>query len=412
METPTPRVLLVEGSDFENFPIGGHLSMARSMMKVFGNGLALVGMGQPGTPIGRWLLRDIHGVSYMFFPACALSTSAKKPIIPARLKFYSALRYHREAIQSLGCRDAFTQSAEAFLAISKWGWNRLSLRFAGIENPLAISRYWYAKPLRRLLDRCMLSSISDETTIFVTAEESIFETLQSRSNGRLTRERMMQLPTCVDTSEFHPKPILEARSQLGIGPKPTVFVNHGRIGRFKGWDLLLDAFQEYLTTHADALLFFVGDGEDRPAVQSRIDALGLHPCVKITGFKKPDQICAYLNAADVALFGSFVEGWSTAMLEALACGKPIVSTKVSGASAMILPGENGFILNSRDARLFSAAMEQAIQLPHAHSTSISIASEFDLQHLGQRMADLWPPLRGLAPAGMNTQHTFDKRVSN
>ena len=50
----------------------------------------------------------------------------------------------------------------------------------------------------------------------------------------------------------------------------------------------------------------------------------------------------YLGAADLVFVGSFEEGWSTAMVEALACGKPIISTNISGANDMIIPNEKWY----------------------------------------------------------------------
>ena len=125
--------------------------------------------------------------------------------------------------------------------------------------------------------------------------------------------------------------------------------------------------------------------------------------VRITGFQKPGQVVSYLNAANVAVVGSYVEGWSASMLEALACGKPIVSTEVSGAKAMVIEGRNGFIVNNRDPVRFSEAMQKALQLPEAERVSRSIAAEYDLEQFGKRLTLLFPPLGGTG-AGREIEH--------
>jgi len=392
MRTLDPTVLLVEGSDFDTFPAGGQLTMARTLMKLFGDRLALVGMTSGDEPVGCWATKEIAGNTYWFFPACRRESSSRKPLVPARLEFFRGLKRHRDEIMALGCRSAFLQAPEALVAVSPWNWESLCFWFAGVENPLKVSRYWFAAPLRRWFDRAVFTALKRVDVILAAADESAIGALVSRSRGRLARERINQLPTCVDTNEFRPGSVAQAREELGIPLDGRIFVNSGRIGRFKGWELLVSAFEEFLCGGEDAFLYFVGDGEDRPLLETRIRERNLESRIKITGFQKPEKVISYLRAADLAVFGSFVEGWSVAMLEALACGKPIVTTEVSGADSMVIPGENGFIVNNREAAKFAQAMRKALQLPEAGASSRKIAARFDLSQLGQRVSRLWPPM--------------------
>jgi len=390
---PVPAAVLIEGSDFDSFPPGGQLTMARSLMKLFGDRLALVGMTTGDEPTGSWTKKEISGTSYWFFPACHRKPSPKKPLIPARLEFYAGLRRYKDRILSLDCRAAFLQSPEALLAVSSWRWDSLCFWFAGVENPLTRSRYWYAAPFYRFFDKSFFSALDRVDILLAAADEPAINQLVFRSHGRLAHDRLYQLPTCVDTSEFCPAPARTARTKLEIPLDCKVFVNTGRIGRFKGWELLVDAFDEFRRKNNDALLFFVGDGEDRPTLEKHIFDRNLRAQVRITGFLKPTQIVSYLNAANAVVFGSLVEGWSVSMLEALACGKAIVSTPVSGTDAMIIPGQNGFIVNGRNPASFAEAMENALRLDDAGHVSRSIAAQFDLTRLGERLGSFWAPLR-------------------
>ena len=270
-----PAVLLIEGSDYSTFPAGGQLTMARSLMKIFGERLALVGMTRGEEPVGRWTKKEIAGASYWFFPVCRRDFSAKRPWIPARLQVYAGLKRHKRQIQALGCRAAFIQAPEALMAVSPWKWDSLCFWFPGVEAALKVSRYGYARPLWRLFDKLHFSALDRAAVILAAADENAIGKLVSRSHGRLTRKRVIQVPTCVDTSEFRPMPAAQARAELGIPLNRTVFVTHGRIGRFKGWELLIDAFQDHLRRDPEALLLFVGDGEDGPPLQARIDERGL-----------------------------------------------------------------------------------------------------------------------------------------
>jgi glycosyltransferase involved in cell wall biosynthesis len=114
--------------------------------------------------------------------------------------------------------------------------------------------------------------------------------------------------------------------------------------------------------------------------------------VHITGSLDPRGVAGYLNAADVFVMGSFFEGWPTAMVEALATGKAIVSTAVSAAADLIEEGRNGFIVNCRKAEAFSDAMVRALSLD-ARSVSLEKSRPYALNCLADDIGRLWAPLR-------------------
>jgi glycosyltransferase involved in cell wall biosynthesis len=395
---PEPNVLFIDGSNFDTFPAGGQLTTARSLMKLFGNRLALAGMTTGEEQVGQWTEKEIRGVRYLFFPAYRRAPGAGKPLVPDRLTFYASLLRYKRRILEVACPAAFVQAPEALMAVSDWGFDSVCFRFAGVANPLKGSRYRYAAPLAAWFDRRLFEALGRASVILASADEEAIRNLVLRSNGRLPRERVTQFPTCVDTSEFRPRARDEARKAVGVPENCRLFVTNGRIGRLKGWELLVDAFRHYLRQDPDAMLAFIGDGEDRPALERRIRELGLESRVWITGFQHPSSVAAWLNAADAAVFGSFVEGWSVGMLEALACGKPVVTTAVSGADAMIEPGRNGFVAQSRDPVEFAGAMAASLSLPDAPRISTGIAAQFDLPRLGERLGALWPPLLDLVNA--------------
>ena len=390
--TPGPSVLLIEGSDFETFPAGGQLTMARSLMKLYGDRLALVGMNRCGEPSGRWMAKEVDGQIFRFFPVCARTSATSRPLVPARVSFYSGLARYRKDILSSGSSAAFIQSPEALLTAQRWGLDSICYWFAGVENILKRSRYPFVRPLWRWFDRKMFKALEHADLILAAADDASIDEMVSRSQGLLPRTRVTQMPTCVDMSEFRPTSQAVARKALCLPETDAVFVTTGRIARLKGWDLLVDAFELFLKDRHDAQLIFVGDGEDRPLLEARLGSGELASKVTITGLQPPEQVKRYLNAADAVLVASHLEGWSVAMLEALACGKALVSTPVSGANEMIAPGANGFIVEDRDACKYANAMKQTLALPDAQHVSTSIASRFDISRLRDTLSSLWPPL--------------------
>jgi glycosyltransferase involved in cell wall biosynthesis len=71
----------------------------------------------------------------------------------------------------------------------------------------------------------------------------------------------------------------------------------------------------------------------------------------------------YLNASDLFIMGSYIEGWSTSLIEALACGIPVCVTDFGSAKEVVEEGKNGFVVNSHDTDLFTQAMLKALMIP-------------------------------------------------
>jgi len=187
-------------------------------------------------------------------------------------------------------------------------------------------------------------------------------------------------------------PMSEVRRKLGLNEPGPLVVTCGRINSVKGWDLVIDAFQDFLRLHPRARLIFVGDGEDRPVLEKTILEQDMTGSVLLVGFQPPSKVVEYLNAASVIVFGSYKEGWSVAMLEGLACGLPVVSTDVSGARDMIVEGRNGFVVLNRDPGQFASAMAQTLVWDRPNPVSLSIAEKYSLVNLKDDLCRLWSPL--------------------
>jgi glycosyltransferase involved in cell wall biosynthesis len=387
-----PSCLIIENCNFNDYPTGGHLSFARQMMYAFGNRLALVGITTDNTPIGKWVEKEIDGIRYQFFSVGRRKGLARKPIIPERLSMFIDLMRYRNKILSSGINNVFTQAPEILMVVSRWHMKSICYDFPGVENPLVMPRYSWGKMLINLYDKELFKALKKVDVILACADEASIQALTRRSKGSLQRDLIVHFPTRVDTSVFHTVDKRVARAVLKLPPDSLILMSCGRISHVKGWDLLLDSFSMLLNKFPHALFIFVGDGEDRNMLKTHAMALGLDGKVIITGFQKPEMVTVYINAADLMAVGSHKEGWSIAMLEALACGKNVISTNISGASDMILEGTNGFIVRSRNPEMFATAIESALSLLDPNKISVAISEKYALKHLQKEIAGLWEPL--------------------
>jgi len=389
-----PSVLFFGSCDFVGYPVGGSLSFARNVVKAFGNRLALVGVTTDDTPVGCWVEKEFEGQVYHFFAIGRRRPSPRKPFIPAGVTAYMQYRRNRDAILSLRVRKALTGDGIALIAASNWGWENLCHISGGIRNPLKGSRYWYARPFARLFFDRWTRAMARCNLVLAAADDGEIDEFVAATKGRLSRDRVMHFPTRVDTGIFQPSSSVEARRQVGLESSEPVIVTSGRINWVKGWDRLLDAFRLLVRKYPGGVLVYVGDGEDSPALRGRIAEYGLTNCVIQTGFKAPVDVACYLNAADVFVMTSHWEGWPTAMVEALACGKPVVSTGIRAARTLVIPGENGYVVEGRDPSALAQAIERALQLRSATEVSVRLAQRYALGSLAADLCKVWPPIAG------------------
>jgi glycosyltransferase involved in cell wall biosynthesis len=305
------------------------------------------------------------------------------------LTTYFRLKKYRKEILSLNINNAIVQNSHFLLAINNWPIANKAYIFHGVTNPLEKARYRPAKLLASSYEEKMFKRLQSYNTIFTVADENGIQNMIMRSKNKFSRNHFIKLPTRFDNKTFYPVEKEYSMQCLGINRDKTIFVQVGRLSKQKGCDFIIDSFSHFLKNNPDSELYLVGDGEEKESIQKKVTSSGLSGKVKITGFKTKQEVALYYNSADLVLVGSHMEGWSVAMVEALACGKNIVSTNVSGASEMILQGQNGYIVNYRDPRLFAKKMGKALKLPNHNEYSIKISRNFSLSTLKDDILNHW-----------------------
>lgn len=161
-------------------------------------------------------------------------------------------------------------------------------------------------------------------------------------------ERATILPNCVDLARFHPQPKDEAlmrRYGLGAGP---VIMTVGRImahERYKGFDEVIDVMPRLLKRHPGLHYVIVGDGNDRTRLEDKVKRAGLGDAVLFTGrIAEADKVATY-NLADAYVMPGTGEGFGIVLIEALACGLPVVGSSVDGSRDALLGGALGRLVD-------------------------------------------------------------------
>ncbi len=137
----------------------------------------------------------------------------------------------------------------------------------------------------------------------------------------------------------------------------------GRICEEKAVPVLLEAAQRLIARGVDLELVMVGDGPMRPSIEAQIRAQGLAERVSITGWMNNQRVREQIAAARAMVLPSFAEGLPAVLMEALALGRPAISTYVAGIPELIEPGVNGWLVPAGSVDHLEQAMLEALQTP-------------------------------------------------
>lgn len=174
---------------------------------------------------------------------------------------------------------------------------------------------------------------------------------------------MFLFPNVPDVHALSRKAILDPadrlslRQRFALGPGPMVLYV-GRLVKFKNVDLLVRAFASLERMLPASTLVIIGSGPEETRLKSEA-AVASPSIIRFEGFVQPDELIAYYSAADVFVLPSQIEPWGVVVLEALACGTPVVvSSSVGCARDVIREGENGMIVSPGDEPALTRALHR------------------------------------------------------
>jgi len=157
--------------------------------------------------------------------------------------------------------------------------------------------------------------------------------------------RVSVIPCGVDLRRFRPLDQAVARRRLGLGEEPLVLYV-GRIEPLKGLEILVEAVGQ-LETQEARLLVVGGDAQADGEVQrlrARAAALGLADRIRFTGIVDQSELPSYYSAADVCVVPSYAESFGLVAVEAMACGRPVIASRVGGLMTTISDGRTGYLI--------------------------------------------------------------------
>lgn len=180
-------------------------------------------------------------------------------------------------------------------------------------------------------------------------------------------ERVRVVGNGVDLERFYPIDRHQARSALGLSLDVPVLVSVGGLCERKGFHRVIDSLHALHAQGTRAHLLVVGgaspEGDWTERLQAQVRDLGLADWVHFTGPVLPQDLHRVLSAADVFVLATRNEGWANVLLEAMACGLPVVTTAVGGNAEVVCRPALGVVVPFGDAAALTAALDEALQQP-------------------------------------------------
>jgi colanic acid/amylovoran biosynthesis glycosyltransferase len=147
------------------------------------------------------------------------------------------------------------------------------------------------------------------------------------------------------------------------GREPIRILTVGRVHWVKGYEIALGAIAE-LRARGLAVRYTIAGGGSKESLSALFllrDELGLNDVVDVTGGVRREEVRAHLAKSDIYLLSSLSEGLSSAMLEGMATGLPVVATQVGGTAEALQEGVEGLLVPSRDPLAMAEALERLIK---------------------------------------------------
>lgn len=211
-------------------------------------------------------------------------------------------------------------------------------------------------PLRRA---AIMDAVKRATSV-ITRSASLAQALM---RAGATGSRVRPIVNGVDTDCFRVRDQAKMRAVLGVDAQSKVVLFVGNLLPVKDPNLLLQTFAHLVVRDAVAnwQLVVIGKGPLKDRLTRIAVALGVAARVRFTGPLAAEAVAQWMSAADVLCLTSWNEGLPNVILEALACGLPVVATNVGGVVEAIDAEWKGTVCNSRSPIDIAAALEQALK---------------------------------------------------
>ena len=304
-------------------------------------------------------------IAYLSPQVRVIHLPAGDPDAPLENLYACLPQFHREMLAFQQRHGLDYQLVHSHYWLSGWAGRAFSqalqiphiVTFHTLSRIKMQSRAGEREPQQRQQVEAELIADADAIIAFSPHERDAMARLYAADAGRIHL-----IPCGVDLQTFRPLDREESRQRLGLnGDKVLLYV--GRIESLKGVELLVHTVAQ-LDTCEPVRTLVVGDdnGQDNELARIRrlAETLQVDAAFDFVGRVPQEELPVYYSAADVCVVPSFYESFGLAALEAMACGTPVVASRVGGISTVVQHGRTGYLKSWRCPEAFANSLEMLI----------------------------------------------------
>jgi phosphatidyl-myo-inositol dimannoside synthase len=235
--------------------------------------------------------------------------------------------------------------------------------------------------------KILSNQLAHRVDSFISVSRYSAERFASWSN--VSMDRAFILPNCVDLSEYQPRcRDLTLVARYGLQSSKAI-LTVGRLAareRYKGFDQVIDLMPRLLQRFPSLKYLIVGDGPDRARLEAKVGSMGLEKNVVFAGYIPESEKVAHYNLADAYVMPSSGEGFGIVLIEAAACGLPVVGSRTDGSREALLDGRLGALVDPNSPNELQEAVIAALENRSSRGCSAEIAT-FSIQNFRAHVAD-------------------------
>lgn len=252
------------------------------------------------------------------------------------------------------------------------------------------------EPLRRIDAERAIAAAADRIVCASRHEKDLLISLYNADPARVA-----VVPCGVDLDRFRPLGKDQARQALGLRQDDRIILFVGRIEPLKGIDILIGAAAQLEDQPDFHVLIVGGDKRAQREVRELRDlaaGLGIGDHICFVGAVDHEQLPLFYNAADVCVVPSYYESFGMVAVEAMACGTPVVASRVGGLATTVSDGETGYLIPWRCPEPFAERLDMLLANEELRRSLGNAAREAVKRYRWSNVADaviaLYEEIRG------------------
>lgn len=327
-------------------------------------------------PVGKWTRCELHNSSFQFFPVASHDPNRNRPLIPATVRYLlrlgsvaseidaDILEFHRVEPILRFLSDTRPKTAVMHQNMKSLYEKQADIRWAILPGLY----FWFEDRLVPKLQSAFC------------VREDVVDHLQNRFTN-LADSCWFQ-PTWADPQQFFPPTVVQRQeyraklaADLHLDTNSLWLISVGRLDAQKNPMLLIDSIRRLIEQGNDKIcVLIVGEGPLRDEMNNAVRKAQLSDKVRFLGLKRIEEIARLLHAVDLYVMSSAYEGMPMAVIEALASGVPVATTRVGEVGRVVLDGICGRIAESHSEESLSEAIAWCLGNLHEISGAPCTAS--------------------------------------